>query len=464
MIYMDKPNKKTGIIFLIFISILLSFFTPTAFAKPNGKSHSTEINISGSKGPLPLASIKQHQTHSHNKYRLLAQRSGEMLYYGYMKKVRDLIKRDFYKPVQDETLVKGAFLAMKKILPSMKEPPNFKWNSLQSYYLGYSQQNPQIAGKLAEAAIDGMVNALKDPYSVLLNPAKLAILEGGDGSGIGVEVGYKNGKVILIAPIVGGPADKAGLKSGDWIVAVNGKSVKNASLYQTSLLIKGRKGDRINITVIRNGKEMTFRPRFCSLNIKPIHYSLLSKNIGYIRIGVFNGKIYLEFYQALNRMKERKVRGLIIDVRNNPGGDFDESLKMAARLVPKGVLVWTQTKGGKPVPKESGSGSTFPAPVVILVNEGSASASEVFAAAVSENGKGVTMGRKTFGKGVVQTEYRLIGKTRLNLTTHQYLTPKKKNINGKGLKPMIPLKNATQSPNPTKDDFVLRAWKYLDGK
>ena len=394
----------------------------------------------------------------------LARTSGEIIYYSYMVKVRNLILSDYYKPVNDETLVRGAVSSMKKILPSLQKPSGYQWKDLEALYMNYAKRNPKLAGDLAEAAIDGMVNSLNDPYSVLLTPARLKLLENSDGSGIGVETGYKNGIVYVISPIVGGPAAKAGIKSGDHIIKVNGKSVKGLTLYETSLLISGRKGEKIDITVNRNGKIITFKPVFARLNIKPIRYVLLSKNIGYIRIGIFTGKILKEFIYALNQMKKKNVRGLIIDLRNNPGGDFRECLNMAARFVPDGVLVWVKLRGRNPEPKQSGSGETFPAPVVILINEGSASASEVFTAALSENGKAVTMGRKSFGKGIVQTEYKLTQDTIIHLTTEQYLTPDKRNIHGIGIKPMIPLKQARQNTISTKDDFVIEAWKYLDRK
>lgn len=393
-----------------------------------------------------------------------SRQSGEMLFYTYIMRVRKLIKSSFYKPVSDKTMVKGAIDRMRKVLPSIKTPSKYDWRTLENYYFGYSKKHPSLAGKLGEAAIDGMVDSLRDPYSVLLTPSKRKILEGGDGSGIGLELGYKKGKVVVIAPIVGSSAEKVGLKSGDRIVAINGLSVRKKSLYETSMLISGKKGQKISITVIRKGRKHTFHPRFAPLNIDPIKYSLLSKNIGYIRIGIFNGKIFREFKYVLDVMKKKKVRGLIIDLRNNPGGDFMEALKIAARFVPDGVLVWVIKKAGKPTPKKSASGEQFHADVVVLINEGSASASEVLAAALSENGRAVLMGRRTFGKGVVQTVYNLTGGARLCLTTEKYLTPRKRNIHGVGLKPAIVIKNARQNVDPTKDGFVTRAWKYLNNR
>jgi len=393
-----------------------------------------------------------------------AQQSREMLFYTYIMKVRGLIKSSYYKPVSDEVLVKGAINRMRKVLPSIRQPSGYDWGTFETYYMGYSQKYPSLAGKLGESAIDGMVDSLKDPYSVLLTPSKRKILEGGDGSGIGLELGYKKGKVVVIAPIVGSPAEKSGLKSGDHIVVINGHSVKNRSLYEASMLISGKRGQKISITVMRNGRKHTFHPQFATLKIDPIKYSILSKNIGYIRIGIFNGKIFQEFRYALNVMKKKKVRGLIIDLRNNPGGDFVEALRIAARFVPDRILVWVISKGGNPQPKKSASGERFNAPVVVLINEGSASASEVLASALSENKKAVLMGRRTFGKGVVQTVYNLTGGAKLCLTTEKYLTPQKRNIQGVGLKPDVVIKNASQNIDPTKDGFVIRAWKYLTGR
>lgn len=454
-----KNNLKLRITILLFV-VLLSLITCHAFAasSPDTAGGKPAELFSG------MAVISEKPIDSSSNDIQIAQSINELICYSYMQKVRNLILTDFYKPVDDAVLVRGAVSSMKKVLPSIENPPGYSWKNLETLYMNYARRNSSLAGPLAEAAIDGMINSLNDPYSVLLTPERMKLLEGGDGSGIGVETGFRDGGVFIIAPIVGGPADKAGIKSGDKIVSINGKSVKGKTLYETSLMIKGRKGEKVNLTINRGGKIITFQPVFAPLNTIPIRYVLLSKNIGYIRVGIFTGKIFNEFVYALKQMKKRKVRGLIIDLRNNPGGDFMESLQMAARFVPDGALVWVQKRGGSPEPKQSGSNETFPAPVVILINEGSASASEVFTAALSENGKAVTMGRRSFGKGIVQTEYKVTDGTFIHLTTEQYLTPNKRNIHGKGIQPMIPLKQARQSVISTEDDFVIEAWKYLDKK
>lgn len=384
-----------------------------------------------------------------------------LLFYSYIKKVRSLIQESFYRRVDEQALVRGAYAGMKKAVPALEIPADCSWSAFEGFYLEYSRRSPEAAGAAGEAALDGMVDSLKDPYSVLLTPGKRGILEGGDGSGIGVELGYREGRVVVIAPIVGSPAERAGLKSGDILLSINGQSTQGMSLYQASLLISGRRGESIPLAVARNSQKLAFSPVFETLRIDPIRYALLSGNMGYIKIGVFNGRILKEFQYALNFMKQQKVKGLILDLRNNPGGDLTEALQVAARFVPDGVLVWVVSKGGDAKPCRSGSHESFPAPVAVIINEGTASASEVLAAALSDNSKAVLVGRKSFGKGVIQTEYRLMGGARLNLTTESYLTPNKKDINNNGIVPNYHVKSTAQNIDPAKDPFVHAAWSHL---
>lgn len=386
----------------------------------------------------------------------------ETLFYTYIIKVRSLIKKEFYRGVEDGTLVRGAYNGMRKILPGSPKLPDYKWSSFEKFYLEVSRERPQLAGKLGEAALNGMVNALNDPYSVLLTPGKLKVLRGEDGSRIGLELGARGKKVVVIAPLVGSPAEKVGIKSGDVLIAVNGRSTRNLNLYQTSMLISGSQGEKISITVQRDGKKLTFKPTFRKFKLVPIKYMILENNVGYIKIGIFNGKIFDEFMYALRVMKKKKVRGLIVDIRNNPGGDLMEALRVAARFVPRQTLVWIKKKGKDPVSRKSGSGETFPAPVVFLINEGSASASEVLAAAVSENKKAVLIGRRTFGKAVIQTVFQLTGGAKLYLTTEVYLTPNKNDIQGRGVSPDIYVGQLKQKVDPTRDPYVITAWEFLN--
>ncbi len=383
-----------------------------------------------------------------------------MLYFGYVGKVFNLVKNSYYKKIDEKTLIQGAYDGMKKNTPSLNTPSVFTWQALEAFYMNYTSDNPGISGKLAEAALDGMIDSLDDPYSILLTPDKLKTLKG-DGSGIGLELGARKGNIVVIAPVAGSPADKAGFKSGDIIIAVNNQSVKNMSLIEGSLLIAGRQGKKIDITINRGGKTITLSPVFDKLKFEPIKYSLLSGNVGYIRISFFNGKIFNEFIYALNYMKKQNAKGLIVDLRDNPGGDLNEALRIAARFVPDGVLVWVKKEGGEPVPQKSGSNETFPAPVVFLVNRGSASASEVLSAAVSENGKAVLIGQQTFGKGVIQSVFKLTGGAELNLTTQAYLTPEKHNINGMGLKPDYIIDKEPNFSQLARDLQVIAGWKYI---
>jgi carboxyl-terminal processing protease len=385
----------------------------------------------------------------------------ENLYWAYVRNAYQHIRTSYYREVSEETLVQGAADGMNGILP---QPVNigYNWMHLESLFFQQSKKFPGLAGKLAEASIDGMVKSLNDPYSVLLTPEKIRVLNNQDNCGIGIEMGGKNGRVVVIAPLPGSPAEKAGMKNGDIIAAVNGVSTLEKGLYETAMLIDGRPGEKIKITVIRNGNRIDCYPVFSRFSIDPLYCCLLTNNIGYIRVRLFNGKIFDEFTGKLKSMRGKKVKGLIIDLRNNPGGDFMESLRLAARFVPEGNLVWVKRRDTEPQPRYSGSGEKFPVPVVVLVNEGSASASEVFAAALVENDKALLMGRPTFGKAAIQTQYKLTGGALLNITTETYLTPKMNNIEGTGIKPRIILDDCSQKDDPVQDSAVKQAWKYLN--
>ncbi len=390
---------------------------------------------------------------------LYGQISRGLLFCSYIKKTYTLILKNFYKKVNKEEIIKNGFLRMRKVI-SFSMPSNYSWEVFERYYLKLSGENPSLAGKLGEEALDGMVEGLHDPYSVLLTPKKLKLLKGGDGSSIGIELGAKKGKVIVVAPITGSPAEKAGFKSGDVILQVGNKSVKGKNLYYISMLIRGRAGDKLPITVLRGSRKITLYPVFSHFKVKPIRYFILPRGIGYVKITHFNGKVYPLFKYALSSMKRRKVKGLILDLRNNPGGDLEESLKIASLFVKKGVLVWV-VKRGKASPIKPKGEEYVNMPLVILVNEGTASASEILSAAIQENKRGVLIGKTTFGKGIIQTEYRLTGGALLRLTTAAYRTPKKRDINGRGIVPNIVVQNAQPTVSVGKDPLVRKAWKIL---
>lgn len=383
------------------------------------------------------------------------------LFYSKINQIRSLIITSFYRQVSDETLVKGAFGKMKKTYPPLAKPSDYSWRSFTEIYLKTSSEKPEIAGILAEAAVEGMVDSLNDPYSVLINPQKRQLMKNGDGSIVGIEMGAKNGKTVVIAPLPGSPAEKAGIRSGDVITAINGLSVEKMNLYEASMLITGKCGEKIEFKIIRGGKRHTFYPVLSFFEIKPVHALMLAENIGYIKIALFNGKMFEKFLQDLTYMKRKKVRGLILDLRNNPGGDVNEALRVVARFVPQGVLAWSTKKNEPDFPLQSISGEVFPSKIVLLVNEGTASAAEIATAALSENKRAVTAGRRTFGKGVVQTVFKPTSETELYLTTEVYLTPEKNNFNGTGILPEIVLENSGLNPDPTKDSFVRYAWNYL---
>ncbi|MCF6094553.1 S41 family peptidase [Microaerobacter geothermalis] len=298
--------------------------------------------------------------------------------------------------------------------------------------------------ELINGAIEGMVNSLKDPYSTYMDQkASKHFSESLESTfqGIGAEVTIKDGKVTIVAPFKDSPADKAGLKANDQILSVNGESIEGLSLYEAVLKIRGPKGSVANLLIKRSGSAEPIEVKVVrdEIPIETVFSSTVERNgkiFGKIEISQFAFETDQHFIEKLKSLEEKGIDGLIIDVRGNPGGLLNTVLTISEELVPnKGVILHVTDRNGEKKTFNSKLDGKKPYPIVVLVNEESASASEILASALKESGDYPIIGQKTFGKGTVQSTVEMSDKSSLKLTIAKWLTPKGNWIHEKGVEP-----------------------------
>jgi len=299
---------------------------------------------------------------------------------------------------------------------------------------------------LLENAIRGMLSGL-DPHSTYLNSdeyKELKIGTTGKFGGLGIQVGMEDGFVKVISPIDDTPAFRAGLESGDLIIRLDGKSVKGMTLNDAVKVMRGDPGTDINLTVIREGadKPLPFTVTRDIISVQSVKSRILEPGYGYIRISNFQSKTARDLVDELSNLKKEnksELKGLILDLRNNPGGVLSAAADVSDAFINEGKLVYTQGRiansafefNAKPGDIMNGS------PVVVLINGGSASASEIVAGALQDHHRAVIMGSKSFGKGSVQTIQELRSGGAVKITTARYFTPSGRSIQGEGITPDI---------------------------
>ncbi len=309
---------------------------------------------------------------------------------------------------------------------------------VKDYYV-----EPVDSKKLIYGSLRGMMNSL-DPFSAFFTPdefKEFTTETQGEFGGIGIEITMENHKLIIVAPIEDTPAWKAGLKAGDIILEIDGKPVEKMTLMQAVKLMRGKPGTKVTLTIWRKGEEKPFKVTITRaiIHVKSVKTRELKDNIGYIRLTQFQENSAEEFEKALEKFKNKK--GIIIDLRNNPGGLLTSAVTIADMLLPKGALI-VYTKGRTPRSNEEYYSESDPVipkdfPLVVLVNKGSASASEILTGALKDNNRALTVGDTTFGKASVQTLIPLPDGSGIKLTTAHYYTPSGKLIMYKGITPDI---------------------------
>lgn len=300
--------------------------------------------------------------------------------------------------------------------------------------------------KLMTGAISGMLTGL-DPHSAYLDEEAFAELrEGtsGEFGGLGIEVGQENGFIKVIAPIDDTPAKKAGIKSGDLIIRLGDKSVKGMSLSDAVKIMRGKPGDAIDLLITREGKSAPIKIRIVRavIKVKSVKHRILEKDYAYLRISSFQNKTTTSTQKAIEALKKENksvIKGLILDLRDNPGGVLTGAVGVSDVFLEKGNIVYTEGRVEDAVMRYDATPDDLldGAPLVVLVNQGSASASEIVAGALQDHKRALILGTKTFGKGSVQTVLPLDEKTGLKLTTARYFTPSGRSIQAKGIEPDI---------------------------
>ena len=317
---------------------------------------------------------------------------------------------------------------------------NQLYNTIDDYYLNEIDNN-----KIQDGIYKGMVDSLGDQYTVYYTAdeyKQFTTASSGTYCGIGVAVSQNvtTGAITIVKTFKKGSGAEEGMLPGDVIYKVAGKKIEGLELYKVVSQIKGEEGTFVKVTVLRNGKEIEFNLERRQLEIDTVTYRMEEKDgkkIGYIAVSEFDEVTASQFKSALKDLEKEGMQGLVIDLRDNPGGLLDVTCEMLDRMIKKGILVYTVDKNGKRVDEEATDNLSFDKPVAILVNGNSASASEVFSGAMKDYKAATLVGTNTFGKGIVQSIVPFEDGTAMKVTVSKYYTPNGVNIHGTGIKPDV---------------------------
>lgn len=312
--------------------------------------------------------------------------------------------------------------------------------------------------KLVDGAVDGLVRSLGDPYTVYLDARdykELMIHTRGTFGGIGITVIEKNGYITVVSPLKGTPGERAGLKPGDRIVKVDGRDITGTPLEQAIELMRGEVGTSVTLTILPVGSETTREVTVTRARIEypTVDSKMLDGGIGYIQVYSFTETTASNLRKALKGLRQKHIKGLILDLRHNPGGRLDSVLEVAELFVPRGPVVHIVERSGARETLSSNS-SGLGLPLVVLVDGGSASAAEILAGAIKDRGVGTLVGTRTFGKASVQSLFNLDGGTGVKVTTARYLTPNGNFIDKIGIVPDVPVDLPEAPPEEKRDEAV----------
>lgn len=327
--------------------------------------------------------------------------------------------------------------------------------------------------KLMEGAMKGMFESLGDPYSVYMTKEEYKSFNemvSGSYAGVGLVITRgEDGYITVVSPIEDTPGAKAGILTNDKIVKIDAKDAIGLDLDAAVALMKGKPGTKVQLTIARDKvkEPLVFNITRQEIQVKSVKGKVMENNLGYIRISSFDENTGAEFKKVLNELKGKKIKGLVLDLRQNPGGYVSQCIEVANSLLDKGLVVYTEDKNKKRESYYSDEGK-LEVPFVVLVDGGSASASEILAGAIKDRKVAPLIGLKTFGKGLVQTPEELKDGSGFKLTTQKYYTPNGTSINKIGIQPDIEVKpleiKENQRPEAVKDVQLDKAVEVLKGK
>lgn len=317
------------------------------------------------------------------------------------------------------------------------------WQAVRKEYLGKSYSNKQEAYK----SIRQMLEKLGDPYTRFMDPAEFKNMQvdtSGQLTGIGIQISQdeKTKQLVVIAPIEDTPAAKAGILSKDVITSINGKSTKGMDTNQAVSLIRGEPGTTVRLAIQRGNQQLNFTIKRARIEIHPVKVSVQQSNqgtVGVIRLNQFSANAPKEMQSAIKSLEKKKVSGYILDLRSNPGGLLYASVEIARMWMDKGAIVSTVTRVGEREREEANGSALTDKPLVVIVDKGSASASEILSGALQDNKRATIVGTQTFGKGLVQSVRPLEDGSGLAVTIAKYLTPNGRDINKHGIDPDVKL-------------------------
>ena len=343
------------------------------------------------------------------------------------------------------------------------------WNLVNDKYVDKSKLNKT---EMIYGAISGMVKSLGDPFSGFMDPEanqQFSLDMEGTFTGVGIEIGIKNDILTVIAPLEGTPADQAGLKAGDKIIKIDDLVAADMTIDKAVSKIRGPKGSEVILTVLR--EDDGSQPREIkivrdTINVKSVKLELRDDNIAYIRISRFGNDTATEMNRAASKIIAKKSKGIILDLRNNPGGYLEAAVDVSSKFISRDKIVVMEEMGdgSRKNHKSRGKGILGNVPIVVLVNGGSASSSEIVAGALRDNIGAELVGKKTFGKGSVQELERLSGGSSLRITVAKWLTPNGEYIMEKGISPDFEVDLTKDDYNNDRDPQLDKAIEVLKEK